>query len=154
MPPAARLTAMIPAPPISPAARLGDAIGWRPAPSPEHPLLFINPRSGGGTAARLSLDRRRPSPPSCSCWPCSWPPASPVTEGGPLLGDRAPRSRGSSKRSAASRSSPASTAAVVGATLAGALGCGGSGRGVDVLRGGRERLRALLRRRRVHPHDL
>lgn len=31
---------------------------------------------------------------------------------------------------------------------------GGSGRAVDVLRGGRERLGALLRRRRVHPHDL
>ena len=31
---------------------------------------------------------------------------------------------------------------------------GGSGRRVGVLRGGRERLGALLRRRRVHPHDL
>ena len=31
---------------------------------------------------------------------------------------------------------------------------GGSGRGVGVLHGGRERLGALLRRRRVHPHDL
>jgi hypothetical protein len=31
---------------------------------------------------------------------------------------------------------------------------GGSGRGVCVLHGGRERLGALLRRRRVHPHDL
>ena len=30
----------------------------------------------------------------------------------------------------------------------------GSGRGVGVLHGGRERLGALLRRRRVHPHDL
>lgn len=31
---------------------------------------------------------------------------------------------------------------------------GGSGRAVGVLHGGRERLGALLRRRRVHPHDL
>ena len=31
---------------------------------------------------------------------------------------------------------------------------GGSGRGVGVLRGGRERLGAVLRRRRVHPRDL
>jgi len=31
---------------------------------------------------------------------------------------------------------------------------GGSGRGVGVLHGGRERLGALLRRRGVHPHDL
>src|SRR3954470_19284716 len=31
---------------------------------------------------------------------------------------------------------------------------GGSGRGVGVRDGGRERLGALLRRRRVHPHDL
>jgi zinc-binding alcohol dehydrogenase family protein len=31
---------------------------------------------------------------------------------------------------------------------------GGSGRGVGVLHGGRERLGALLRRRRIHPHDL
>ena len=30
----------------------------------------------------------------------------------------------------------------------------GSGRSVGVLHGGRERLGALLRRRRVHPHDL
>lgn len=30
----------------------------------------------------------------------------------------------------------------------------GSGRGVGVLHGGRELLGALLRRRRIHPHDL
>ena len=40
------------------ADRLREAIGWRRVARPHRPVLFINPRSGGGTAARLSLDRR------------------------------------------------------------------------------------------------
>jgi diacylglycerol kinase family enzyme len=37
-----------------------SAAGWQPAPAPRRPVLFINPRSGGGTAVRLSLaDRAR-----------------------------------------------------------------------------------------------
>jgi hypothetical protein len=35
-------------------------MGWQPVPPPRRPVLFINPRSGGGTAMRLSLaDRAR-----------------------------------------------------------------------------------------------
>ncbi len=34
--------------------------GWRPANPPERPVLFVNPKSGGGTAVRASLaDRAR-----------------------------------------------------------------------------------------------
>ena len=42
----------------TPIARLHEAIGWQPVGRPDHAVLFINPRSGGGTATRLSLDRR------------------------------------------------------------------------------------------------
>src|SRR4029077_6147739 len=49
---------------------------------------------------------------------------------------------------------PAAPALLAGVTVAGSRLSGGSGRGVSVLHGGRERLGALLRRRRVHPHDL
>ena len=45
-------------PGTTPGERLREAMGWRPVPRPERPVLFINPRSGGGTAARLSLERR------------------------------------------------------------------------------------------------
>jgi diacylglycerol kinase family enzyme len=38
--------------------RLRAAIGWRPVAAPQRPVLFINPRSGGGTAVRLSLAER------------------------------------------------------------------------------------------------
>ena len=38
--------------------RLHAAIGWQPVARPGHPVLFINPRSGGGTAVRLSLEQR------------------------------------------------------------------------------------------------
>ena len=41
-----------------PTARLQEAMGWQPVARPDHAVLFINPRSGGGTATRLSLDRR------------------------------------------------------------------------------------------------
>ena len=40
------------------ADRLREAIGWRRVRRPQRPVLFINPRSGGGTAVRLSLARR------------------------------------------------------------------------------------------------
>jgi diacylglycerol kinase family enzyme len=43
---------------VSAADDLRAAVGWRPATRPRQPVLFINPRSGGGTAVRLSLDRR------------------------------------------------------------------------------------------------
>jgi diacylglycerol kinase family enzyme len=43
---------------MSAAERLRTAIGWRPAAAPQRPVLFINPRSGGGTAERLSLAER------------------------------------------------------------------------------------------------
>jgi diacylglycerol kinase family enzyme len=43
---------------MSAADDLRASIGWRPAPRPRQPVLFINPRSGDGTAVRLSLDRR------------------------------------------------------------------------------------------------
>jgi diacylglycerol kinase family enzyme len=32
--------------------------GWRPAGAPKQPVLFVNPRSGGGRAARAALDER------------------------------------------------------------------------------------------------
>src|SRR6476646_4140017 len=32
--------------------------GWRPADPPRQPVLFINPRSGGGKARRVALDER------------------------------------------------------------------------------------------------
>jgi diacylglycerol kinase family enzyme len=45
---------------MSGADRLQAQVGWRPAPPVRRPVLFINPRSGDGTAARLSLaDRAR-----------------------------------------------------------------------------------------------
>ena len=40
------------------ADRLREAMGWRRVRRPQRPVLFINPRSGGGTAVRLSLARR------------------------------------------------------------------------------------------------
>jgi hypothetical protein len=49
---------MSPTRPTGPRDRLREALGWRPVAPPDHPVLFINPRSGGGTAVRLSLDRR------------------------------------------------------------------------------------------------
>jgi diacylglycerol kinase family enzyme len=42
----------------TPTARLREAMGWQRVARPDHAVLFINPRSGGGTATRLSLDRR------------------------------------------------------------------------------------------------
>jgi hypothetical protein len=33
----------------------GSASGWRPVDPPRRPVLFVNPRSGGGKAARAGL---------------------------------------------------------------------------------------------------
>jgi hypothetical protein len=49
---------MSPTRPTGPSDGLREALGWRPVAPPDHPVLFFNPRSGGGTAVRLSLDRR------------------------------------------------------------------------------------------------
>ena len=43
---------------MNPIERLRDELGWRPAEPARHPVLFINPRSGGGKAARASLADR------------------------------------------------------------------------------------------------
>ena len=50
-----------PAKPASPLAGAGQKLlrhGWRPVDPPRRPVLFINPRSGGGTAARARLAGR------------------------------------------------------------------------------------------------
>src|SRR5204863_7042373 len=36
----------------------GSASGWRPVDPPRRPVLFVNPRSGGGKAARAALAER------------------------------------------------------------------------------------------------
>jgi diacylglycerol kinase family enzyme len=38
--------------------RDGRARGWRPVEAPHRPVLFINPASGGGTAARIRLPEK------------------------------------------------------------------------------------------------
>jgi diacylglycerol kinase family enzyme len=52
------MSAAMQGPRTTPGERLREAMGWRPVPRPERPVLFINPRSGGGTAARLALEQR------------------------------------------------------------------------------------------------
>ncbi len=50
-----------PARPVSPLAGAQQRLlrhGWRPVDPPRRPVLFINPRSGGGTAARSRLAAR------------------------------------------------------------------------------------------------
>jgi diacylglycerol kinase family enzyme len=42
----------------SPENAVRARLGWRTAPRPERPVLFINPRSGGGTAGRVHLAER------------------------------------------------------------------------------------------------
>jgi diacylglycerol kinase family enzyme len=45
---------------MSPSGRQLSRYGWRPADPPRRPVLFVNPRSGGGKAARAGLaDRAR-----------------------------------------------------------------------------------------------
>src|SRR5208283_5489130 len=41
-----------------PRAPRGATSGWRPADPPRRPVLFVNPRSGDGTAARAGLAGR------------------------------------------------------------------------------------------------
>jgi hypothetical protein len=41
----------------SPADRLREALGWRPVPRPDRPVLLVNPRSGGEAAVRLCRQR-------------------------------------------------------------------------------------------------
>ena len=49
---------MCSAPVMSPAERELSHHGWRPAHPPRRPVLFINPKSGGGTAARDRVAER------------------------------------------------------------------------------------------------
>jgi diacylglycerol kinase family enzyme len=37
---------------------MSAASGWRPVDPPRRPVLFVNPRSGGGKAARADLAER------------------------------------------------------------------------------------------------
>src|SRR5438477_6426026 len=41
-----------------PSTPMSTASGWRPAGPPRRPVLFVNPRSGGGKAARAGLAER------------------------------------------------------------------------------------------------
>ena len=41
-----------------PSTPMSAASGWRPADPPRGPVLFVNPRSGGGKAARADLAER------------------------------------------------------------------------------------------------
>ena len=43
---------------MSAGERLRAALGWKPVARPRRPVLFVNPRSGGGTAVRLALPQR------------------------------------------------------------------------------------------------
>ena len=49
---------MLPAPAMNPSKHQLSAYGWRPADPPRRPVLFINPRSGDGKAARAGLAER------------------------------------------------------------------------------------------------
>jgi diacylglycerol kinase family enzyme len=43
---------------MSPPGSQPSRYGWRPADPPRRPVLFVNPRSGGGTAERAGLAER------------------------------------------------------------------------------------------------
>ena len=43
---------------MSAGERLRAALGWKPVARPRRPVVFVNPRSGGGTAVRLALPQR------------------------------------------------------------------------------------------------
>ena len=49
---------MLPTPAMNPSKRRLSGYGWRPADPPRRPVLFINPRSGDGKAARAGLAGR------------------------------------------------------------------------------------------------
>ena len=46
---------MLPAPAMNPSKHQLSDYGWRPADPPRRPVLFVNPRSGDGTAARAGV---------------------------------------------------------------------------------------------------
>jgi hypothetical protein len=49
---------------MNPSKRQLSRYGWRPADPPRRPVLFINPRSGDGKAARAGVaERARPGHP-------------------------------------------------------------------------------------------
>ena len=43
---------------VSPPSHKLARYGWQPADPPRRPVLFVNPRSGGGTAARAGIAER------------------------------------------------------------------------------------------------
>jgi len=49
---------MLPTPAINPSRPQLSRYGWRPADPPRRPVLFVNPRSGDGKAARAGLAER------------------------------------------------------------------------------------------------
>src|ERR1039457_4331663 len=49
---------MLPTSAMSPSEQQLSRYGWRPADPPRRPVLFINPRSGGGKAARARVAER------------------------------------------------------------------------------------------------
>src|ERR1039457_7476638 len=49
---------MLPTSAMSPSEQQLSRSGWRPADPPGRPVLFINPRSGGGKAARARVAER------------------------------------------------------------------------------------------------
>jgi diacylglycerol kinase family enzyme len=49
---------MVPAPAMNPSQRQLSRYGWQPADPPRRPVLFINPRSGDGKAARAGVAGR------------------------------------------------------------------------------------------------
>jgi hypothetical protein len=49
---------MLPTPAMNPSQRQLSRYGWRPADPPRRPVLFVNPGSGDGKAARAGLAER------------------------------------------------------------------------------------------------
>jgi hypothetical protein len=49
---------MLPAPAMNPSRPQLSRYGWRPADPPRRPVLFVNPRSGDGKAARAGVAER------------------------------------------------------------------------------------------------
>ena len=49
---------MLPAPAMNQSKRQLSRYGWRPADPARRPVLFVNPRSGDGKAARAGLAER------------------------------------------------------------------------------------------------
>ncbi len=67
---------MLPAPAMNPSKHQLSGYGWRPADPPRRPVLFINPRSGDGKAARAGVAAAgapRGSRPSSSPRAWTWP---------------------------------------------------------------------------------